>query len=98
MYIRVRISIKISDHLSVSTHLHSHVIGFPQDNNKSQDVQGTQISMKDSRGYNSSAYNVLYKMFNSYLSNGYSVLYGAESIPNESTKEKIFENIVNVNP
>ena len=84
--------------MSVNMHLHSHMIGFPHYKNKSQELQGTQISMKDGQGYNSSAYKAIYEMSNSYLSNGYSVLYGAESIPNESTKEKIFENIVNVNP
>src|SRR5215472_2075843 len=84
--------------MSVNMHLHSHMIGFPHYKNKSQELQGTQISMKDGQGYNSSAYKAIYEMSNSYLSNGYSVLYGAESIPNESTKEKIFQNIVNVNP
>jgi hypothetical protein len=64
--------------MSVNTHLHSHMVGFPR--------------------YRDRSYKAIYEMSNSYLSNGYSVLYGAESIPNESTKEKIFENIVSVNP
>jgi hypothetical protein len=68
------------------------MVGFPHYKNK------RQISMKESQGHNSSAYNAIYEMSNSYLSNGYSVLYGAESIPNDSTKEKIFDSIVSVNP
>jgi hypothetical protein len=35
-------------------------------------------------------------MCNTCLSNGYYVLYGAESIPNKSGEEKVFENIMNV--
>jgi len=39
----------------------------------------------------------LYEMCNTYLSNGYSVIYGSESIPNKFAEEKVFENIINVN-
>jgi hypothetical protein len=75
------------------------MVGFPHYKNREEELQpGIKISMKESQSYNSSAYKSIYEMSNSYLSNGYSVLYSAESIPNESTKEKIFENIVSVNP
>ena len=85
--------------MSVNTHLHSHMVGFPHYKNKEEQLQtGIQISTEESQSYNSSAYKPIYQMSNSYLSNGYSVLYGAESIPNESTTEKIVENIVSVNP
>src|SRR5215831_19323782 len=85
--------------MSVNTHLHSHVVGFPHYKNKEEQLQtGIQISTEECQNYNSSAYKPIYEMSNSYLSNGYSVLYGAESIPNESTTEKIVENIVSVNP
>jgi hypothetical protein len=82
--------------MSVNTYLHSHMVGFPC--NKEQLRTGIQIPVKESQSSNSSDYNAIYEMSNSYLSNGYTVLYGAESIPNESTTEKIVENIVSVNP
>jgi hypothetical protein len=85
--------------MSVNTHLHNHMVGFPRYERKEEGLQTElQISREEGRNYTSSSYLPLYEMSNSYLSNGYSVLYGAESIPNESAKEKLFENIANVNP
>ena len=37
-------------------------------------------------------------MSNAYLTNGYSVLFGAELIANESAQAKVFEDIIKVNP
>lgn len=85
--------------MSVNTHLHNHMVGFPHYERKEEELQTEiQISREESRNYNCSSYLPLYEMSNSYLSNGYSVLYSAESVPNESAKEKLFENIANVNP
>src|SRR5919198_1231589 len=43
--------------------------------------------------HDASPYKPLYEISNAYLSNGYGVLYGAESIPNETAKAKVVENI-----
>ena len=85
--------------MSVKIHLHSHVIGFPYYNGKWKEPRTeTQRANRDKNHRYSFTYKPLYEMCNSYLSNGYSVLYGAESIPNESEEEKVFKNITNVNP
>jgi hypothetical protein len=58
--------------MSVSTPLHSHMVGFPHYKNREEELQpGIKISMKESQSYNSSAYKSIYEMSNSYLSNGY---------------------------
>jgi len=81
--------------MSFDAYLNSHMAGFPSDE---EDRKGLQIENQkhDLQSY-SSSYQPLYELCNIYLSNGYSVLYGAESVPNKSAKEKVFENIINVN-
>jgi hypothetical protein len=73
------------------------MIGFPYYKGKEESQFEIQKARKDG-SYSYFTYKPLYEMSNSYLSNGYSVLYGAESIPDESAKEKLFENVMNVNP
>lgn len=43
------------------------------------------------------AYAPLYELSNMCLSNGYIVIYGIESIPNESARQGIFKDIEDVN-
>jgi hypothetical protein len=73
------------------------MIGFPYYNRKGEALQTEKVGKNEVHSY-SSTYKPLYEMSNSYLSNGYSVLYGSEPIPNNSSEEKVFENIMNVNP
>ena len=79
--------------MSFDAYLNSHMAGFPSDEDNRK---GLQIENHDLQSY-SSSYQPLYELCNTYLSNGYSVLYGAESVPNKSAEEKVFENIINVN-
>jgi hypothetical protein len=44
-----------------------------------------------------SPFGPLYELSSICISNGYSVLYGVESVPNEAAKQKVFESIENVN-
>jgi hypothetical protein len=64
------------------------MIGFPS-------YQEYRENQKNNLHSYSSSYRPIYEMCNRYLSNGHSVLYGAESIPNKSAEEKVFEKIPN---
>ena len=48
-------------------------------------------------GKSNSPYGPLYQLSNMCLEDGYSVLYGAESIPDKSAAEQLLEDIKNVN-
>ena len=81
--------------MSLDALFKSHTVGFPS---SEEYRKGSQIeNQKHNLHSYSSSYKPLYEMCNTYLSNGYSVLYGPESIPNKSAEEKIFENIININ-
>ena len=67
--------------MSINLLMHNHMIGFANLN----------------RHRNSNLFEPLYEISNRFLANGYSVLYGAESLPTESTEEKIVKSIQNVN-
>lgn len=70
----------------------AHLIGFP---NGDQNVNTQEISTHryDKSG---SPYGPLYQLSNMCLEDGYSVLYGAESISDKSAAEQVLENIKNV--
>lgn len=71
------------------------MIGFP---NGDQQVNTQEEIPSNLTHYKSnSPYGPLYQLSNMCLENGYSVLYGAESIPNESAAEHVLEYIKNVN-
>jgi hypothetical protein len=77
--------------MDIERTLLSHIIGFPyyiknRDNNE---------HIKDE--LEPSIYGPLYEISNKYLENGYSVLYVAESLPNERDKAKVVEDIWNAN-
>src|ERR1700758_2939314 len=80
--------------MSFDTYLNNHMVAFAcyKDGRKNQNQ-----NQKRPIHSHSLQYKPLYEMCNTYLSNGYSVLYGSESIPNKSAEEKVFENIINVN-
>jgi len=79
--------------------MHSHMIGFPisTEDQEKTDRQGVQRKLKPRTNRNYDIYGPLYEMSNRFLSNGYSVLYGAEFVPNESAKDRLVNNIQNVN-
>jgi hypothetical protein len=81
--------------MSFDAYLNSHMTGFPsaEEYRKASQIKNQKHNLQSY----SSSYQPLYEMCNTYLSNGYSVLYGPESIPNKSAEEKVFENIINVN-
>ena len=76
--------------MSFDANFKSHMIGFPF-------FEGQIENQKHNLYSYSFSYKPLYEMCKAYLSNGYSVLYAAESIPNKSVEEKVYENIMNVN-
>lgn len=82
--------------MSFDEHLHDHTIGFLFCNLEEKDSKQTE-TLDDAQRY-SLTYKPLYEMSNRYLSNRYSILYGAELIPNESAREKVIENIINIDP
>lgn len=82
--------------MSFDEHLHDHTIGFLFCNQEEKDAKQKE-TLDDPRRY-SLTYKPLYEMSNRYLSNGYSLLYGAELISNESAREKVIENIINIDP
>lgn len=73
-----------------STYLNTHMIGFSNYENLEEKIQGKSHTY--SRSYKKkvhpSPYIPLYQLSNMCLENGYSVLYGAESIPDESAEKK----------
>jgi hypothetical protein len=76
--------------------LHAHTIGFPyqpnsNDSSNENDKQEDGIKTADPN----SLYKPLYQISNKYLQNGYSVLYTAESLPDDRDKAKVIENIQN---
>lgn len=78
-----------------STYSDGHVIGFPngdQQINTQEDPTSNHIY-----GKSNSPYGPLYQLSNMCLEDGYSVLYGAESIPDKSAAERLLEDIKNVN-
>jgi hypothetical protein len=78
-----------------STYSNEHVIGFPngdQQINTQEDPASNHIY-----GKSNSPYGPLYQLSNMCLEDGYSVLYGAESISDKSAAEQVLENIKNVN-
>lgn len=81
--------------MSVNIHLNRHPIGFPYLKRK---VESQVIQNRNERlPYHDPAYTPLYELSNTCLSNGYIVIYGIESVPNESTRQGIFKNIEDVN-
>lgn len=74
----------------------SHIVGFSTANHMKESKKMDFQESNDSSGGGLS-YMPLHKLANICLSNGYSVLYGAESAPDEAAKERILENIENTN-
>jgi hypothetical protein len=75
--------------------LHTHMIGFPYyTNSKNNNNTDERQDIEDELDH--SIYKPLYEISNKYLLNGYSILYTAESVPNEKDKAKVVENIHNV--
>ena len=86
-------------------HLHTHMIAFPhsrrlreeaeedEEETRGEGVHNRRYHRHHHHHHDTSPYKPLYEISNAYLSNGYSVLYGAESIPNETAKAKVVENI-----
>lgn len=73
--------------------LQSHIVGFaPPNHTKESKTIDFQESHDSSGGL---SYMPVHKLANICLSNGYSVLYGAESAPDEAAKERILGNIEN---
>jgi hypothetical protein len=83
--------------MSFGTHLNSHTVAFLSYKDCREGSQIENQNQKHPIHSYSLQYKPLYEMCNTYLSNGYSVIYGAESIPNKPAEEKVFENIINVN-
>ncbi|MBV9668256.1 MAG: MEDS domain-containing protein [Nitrososphaeraceae archaeon] len=84
--------------MDIERTLLGHVIGFPYYiNSKSQDNNNADNEHIKDELEPSSIYRPLYEISNKYLENGYSVLYAAESLPNERDKAKVVEHISNVN-
>jgi len=78
--------------MDIESTLHTHIIGFPYYvNSKSSNNH----EKRNTDGLEPSIYGPLYQMSNKYLQSGYSVLYTAESLPNEKDKAKVVENIQN---
>jgi hypothetical protein len=74
--------------MSVNIPLNRHPIGFP-DLKRKMDSQ--VIHNRNERlTHLDPAYTPLYELSNTCLSNGYIVIYGIESIPNESARQGIF--------
>jgi hypothetical protein len=83
--------------MDIERTLLTHIIGFPYYmNSKSHDNNNDNEHIKNELEP-SSIYRPLYEVSNKYLENGYSVLYAAESLPNERDKAKVVEYIWNVN-
>jgi hypothetical protein len=74
--------------------LHAHTIGFPYQNSDGSNENDKQDDIKTADL--NSLYKPLYQISNKYLENGYSVLYAAESLPDDRDKSKVIENIQNV--
>lgn len=73
--------------------LQSHIVGFaPPNHTKESKTIDFQESHDSSGGL---SYMPVHKLANICLSNGYSVLCGAESAPDEAAKERILGNIEN---
>jgi hypothetical protein len=81
--------------MDVESTLHTHIIGFPYYANSKSSNNDEKRDTED--GPEPSIYGPLYQISNKYLENGYSVLYVAESLPNERDKAKVLENIQNAN-
>jgi hypothetical protein len=81
--------------MDIGSTLHTHIIGFPYYANSKSSNNHEKHNTED--GLEPSIYRPLYQMSNKYLQNGYSVLYAAESLPNEKDKAKVVENIQNAN-
>jgi hypothetical protein len=79
--------------MDIESTLHTHIIGFPYHANSKSSNNHEKRNTED--GLEPSIYGPLYQMSNKYLQNGYSVLYAAESLPNEKDKVKVVENIQN---
>jgi hypothetical protein len=76
--------------------LQSHIVGFsPTNHTKESKKMDFQESNDSGGGAGELSYMPLHKLANICLSNDYSVLYGAESAPDEAAKERIFGGIEN---
>jgi hypothetical protein len=84
--------------MDIAPPLNNHGIGFPwhihskrdEDNKNDKEIGGQDSELANT-------YKPLYELSNNYLENGYSILYLAESLPNETAKANVVENIQNVN-
>jgi hypothetical protein len=79
--------------MDIERTLLSHILGFPY---YIKNRHNNNEHIKDELD-SSSIYGPLYEISNKYLENGYSVLYVAESLPNERNKAKVVEDIWNAN-
>jgi hypothetical protein len=75
--------------------LQSHIVGFSPANHTKESKKMDFQESDESSGGGELSYIPLHKLANICLSNGFSVLYGAESAPDEAAKERIFGSIEN---
>lgn len=73
--------------------LQSHIVGFSPANHTNENKEYFEESDDSSITSGGLSYMPLHKLANICLSNGYSVLYGAESAPDEAAKERIHQSI-----
>ena len=85
--------------MDIESNLNTHIIGFPfYANSKNDNRKNSEEDMeKGSDTHLASIYQPLYEISSRYLEDGYSVLYVVESVPDQTAKEKVIENIQNVN-
>jgi MEDS: MEthanogen/methylotroph, DcmR Sensory domain len=96
MYIMSVVHLFLYIYMAVEPRLHAHTIGFLYQNSDSSNENDKQEDGIKTADLNS-LYKPLYQLSNKYLQNGYSVLYAAESLPDDRDKAKVAENIQKAN-
>ena len=86
----------ISYILNIQSNLHTHIIGFPYHSNSKINKNEDNEKQEMETALDTSIYKPLYEISNKYLQNGYNVLYTAQSLPHETDKSKVVEDIQNV--
>jgi hypothetical protein len=82
--------------LNIESGFHTHIIGFPYHTNSKSSNNDEDGKQEIETALDTSIYKPLYEISNKYLQSGYTILYAAQSLPHETDKSKIVENIQNV--
>jgi hypothetical protein len=75
--------------LNIESGFHTHIIGFPYHTNSKSSNNDEDGKQEIETALDTSIYKPLYEISNKYLENGYSILYVAESLPNETANAKV---------